>query len=38
VTANRRTLETAAQYSLEQGLTPRLIGLDEVFWPSTIGL
>jgi len=36
VTANRRVLETAAQYSVEQGLTPRLLKLDEVFAPSTM--
>ena len=36
VAANRKTLETAAQYSYEQGLTPRLIGLDEVFAESTM--
>lgn len=36
VRANRQTLETAAQYSLEQGLTPRLIGLEEVFAASTM--
>ena len=34
--ANRRVLEAAAQYSAEQGLTPRLIKLDEVFAPSTM--
>ena len=28
---NRKTLETAARYSFEQGLTPRLVRLDEVF-------
>jgi 4,5-dihydroxyphthalate decarboxylase len=31
VAANRKTLETAAQYSHEQGLTPRLIPLEEIF-------
>jgi 4,5-dihydroxyphthalate decarboxylase len=31
IKANRRVLETAAQYSFEQGLTPRLVKLDEVF-------
>jgi len=36
VTANRKTLETAAQWSFEQGLTPRLVKLDEVFAPSTL--
>jgi 4,5-dihydroxyphthalate decarboxylase len=29
--ANRATLETAASYSVEQGLTPRLLKLDELF-------
>jgi len=29
-------LETAAQYSFEQGLTPRLVKLDEVFAASTM--
>ena len=36
IAANRSTLETAAQYSLEQGLTPRLMPLGEVFARSTI--
>lgn len=36
VAANRKVLETAAQYSFEQGLTPRLIKLDEIFAPSTM--
>ena len=36
IAANRKTLETAAQYSHEQGLTPRLIALDEVFAKSTM--
>ena len=31
VTANRLVLETAAQYSQEQGLTPRRVKLDELF-------
>ncbi|HEX4111574.1 MAG TPA: PhnD/SsuA/transferrin family substrate-binding protein [Stellaceae bacterium] len=31
IAANRKTLETAAQYSHEQGLTPRLMPLDEIF-------
>jgi len=34
--ANRKTLETAAQYSHEQGLTPRLMRLEEVFAPSVM--
>jgi 4,5-dihydroxyphthalate decarboxylase len=36
VRANRKVLETAAQFSVEQGLTPRLIKLEEVFAPSTM--
>ena len=31
IKANRQTLETAAQYSCEQGLTPRLVKIEEVF-------
>ncbi len=36
VKANRKVLETAAQYSLEQGLTPRRVALEEVFAASTL--
>jgi 4,5-dihydroxyphthalate decarboxylase len=36
ISANRKILETAAQYSVEQGLTPRLMKLDEVFAASTM--
>ncbi len=36
IAANRKVLETAAQYSFEQGLTPRLVKLDEVFAASTL--
>jgi 4,5-dihydroxyphthalate decarboxylase len=36
VRANRLVLETAAQYSQEQGLTPRRMKLDEVFAASTL--
>jgi 4,5-dihydroxyphthalate decarboxylase len=36
VKANRHILEAAAQYSVEQGLTPRLMKLDEVFAKSTM--
>ena len=36
IKANRKILETAAQYSLEQGLTPRLMKLEEVFAPSAM--
>jgi 4,5-dihydroxyphthalate decarboxylase len=31
VNANRKTLETAAKFSQQQGLTPRLMKLDELF-------
>jgi 4,5-dihydroxyphthalate decarboxylase len=34
--ANRATLETAASYSLEQGLTLRLLKLDELFAASSL--
>ena len=33
---NRKSLEMAAQLSFEQGLTPRLMKLEELFWPSTM--
>jgi 4,5-dihydroxyphthalate decarboxylase len=36
VKANRLVLETAAQYSHEQGLTPRRVKLDELFAPSVL--
>ncbi|HSR54839.1 MAG TPA: hypothetical protein VLN73_01270, partial [Alphaproteobacteria bacterium] len=36
IKANRKTLETAAQYSFEQGLTPHLMTLEELFAPSTM--
>ena len=36
VRANRLVLETAAQYSEEQGLTPRRVRLEELFAASTI--
>jgi 4,5-dihydroxyphthalate decarboxylase len=36
IRANRKTLEAAARYSHEQGLTPRVVALDEVFAPSTM--
>jgi 4,5-dihydroxyphthalate decarboxylase len=38
VQACRHVLETIAHYSHEQGLTPRVIGLDEIFAPSTLEL
>lgn len=36
--ANRAVLETAARYSHEQGLTPRLVRLEEIFAASTLDL
>jgi 4,5-dihydroxyphthalate decarboxylase len=36
IAANRLVLETAAQYSVEQGLTSRLLKLEEIFAPSTM--
>jgi 4,5-dihydroxyphthalate decarboxylase len=36
IRANRNTLETAARYSHEQGLTPRVVKLEDVFAASTI--
>jgi len=36
IAANRAVLETAAQYSQEQGLTPRRVALDELFAASTM--
>lgn len=36
VKANRLVLETAAQYSQEQGLTPRRVRLEEIFAPSVL--
>jgi len=36
IKANRLALETAAQYSFEQGLTPRLVKLEEVFAASAM--
>ena len=33
---NRKALERAAQFSFEQGLTPRLMKLEELFAPSTM--
>jgi 4,5-dihydroxyphthalate decarboxylase len=38
VKSNLKVLETVCQYSHEQGLTPRLVGLDEIFAPSTMDL
>jgi 4,5-dihydroxyphthalate decarboxylase len=36
VAANRVVLETIANYSLQQGLTSRLMTLEELFAPSTL--
>jgi 4,5-dihydroxyphthalate decarboxylase len=36
IAANRAVLETLAQYSFEQGLTPRLMKLEELFAASTM--
>jgi 4,5-dihydroxyphthalate decarboxylase len=38
VKANRAVLEAITQFSFEQGLTPRLLKLDEVFHPATMDL
>lgn len=37
IKANRAIVETCADYSLEQGLTPRRMKLEEIFAPSTLG-
>jgi len=37
VKTNRLVLETAAQYSQEQGLTPRRLKLEELFAASVMG-
>ena len=36
IKANRKILETAAQFSFEQGLTPRLMKLEEIFAPQVM--
>jgi 4,5-dihydroxyphthalate decarboxylase len=36
VDANRRTLEAMARYSFGQGLATRLLGVDEMFAPTTL--
>ncbi len=36
IKANRATLETAASYSVEQGLTPRLMNLNDLFAASSL--
>ena len=35
--ANRETLEAAAKYSNQQGLTPRVVAMDELFAPNALG-
>jgi hypothetical protein len=36
VKANRTVLETIAKYSLQQGLTPRLMTMEDLFPPSML--
>lgn len=36
IKANRKVLETIAQYSFEQGLTPRLMTMEELFAPQVM--
>ncbi|HEY1295995.1 MAG TPA: ABC transporter substrate-binding protein [Chloroflexota bacterium] len=38
VKSNQKVLDTVADYSFEQGLTPRRMQLDEIFAPSTLDL
>jgi 4,5-dihydroxyphthalate decarboxylase len=38
VAANRHVLDTITRYSYDQGLTNRIIGLDELFHPTTLDL
>jgi 4,5-dihydroxyphthalate decarboxylase len=38
VRSNQKVLDTVADYSFEQGLTPRRMQLDEIFAPSTLDL
>jgi 4,5-dihydroxyphthalate decarboxylase len=38
VKANRKVLEAITQFSFEQGLTPRMLKLEEVFHPATLEL
>lgn len=38
IVANRHVLQTAARYAAEQGLTPRLVDLEEVFARQTMSL
>jgi 4,5-dihydroxyphthalate decarboxylase len=36
IRANRKVIETIAQYSLEQGLTPLLVNIDDLYAPSML--
>ena len=38
VKSNQKVLDTVAQYSFEQGLTPRVMKMEEIFAPSTLDL
>ena len=38
VKSNQKVLETVAEYSHEQGLTPRVMRMDEIFATSTLDL
>jgi len=38
VKANRKTLETFLRYSFEQGLTTRLLNVDELFTKETVDM
>jgi 4,5-dihydroxyphthalate decarboxylase len=38
VKSNRKVLDTVADYSFEQGLTPRRMQLEEIFAESTLDL
>jgi 4,5-dihydroxyphthalate decarboxylase len=38
VEANRKALEALFEYSYEQGLTERRLGVEEIFHPSTLRL
>jgi 4,5-dihydroxyphthalate decarboxylase len=37
VARNRKTLETLAAYTFGQGLAPRRLTVEEMFWESTLG-
>lgn len=36
IKANRNTFEVAAAFSNQQGLTPRVVKIDEIFAPSAM--